>query len=208
MEEKRRLFQWSGGMGILTNLLCSMKKIKKTILWNTNWGLILISKDTLLKISWKESFFKRIYISVEQTSTSVNTDVNETRKLIGMHNYSNGCIKISTIEVLLESRIIHSRQWTEADLKNSEITCMSRIKSPKTTIDCGIDSFVNCCRSLQLQENLCVDKQMIPFKGKLDIKQYLKCKPKQWGIKSFLLCGEDGTVYDMVEYQVKTTSTP
>jgi hypothetical protein len=29
---------------------------------------------------------------------------------------------------------------------------------------------------------------MIPFKGRLGIKQYIKDKPNKWGIKAFLLC--------------------
>nr|CAI5851207.1 unnamed protein product [Callosobruchus analis] len=46
---------------------------------------------------------------------------------------------------------------------------------------------------------------MIPFKGTLSIKQYIKSKPSPWGIKSFLLCGSSGLVYDFVVYQGKTT---
>jgi hypothetical protein len=29
---------------------------------------------------------------------------------------------------------------------------------------------------------------MVPFKGRLGIKQYIKDKPNKWGIKAFLLC--------------------
>ena len=36
-------------------------------------------------------------------------------------------------------------------------------------------------------EELSVDEAMIPFKGRLRIKQYMKDKPTKWGIKAFAL---------------------
>ena len=36
-------------------------------------------------------------------------------------------------------------------------------------------------------EELSVDEAMIPFKGRLSIKQYMKDKPTKWGIKVFVL---------------------
>lgn len=43
------------------------------------------------------------------------------------------------------------------------------------------------CLALELEENLCVDEQMVPFRGHLSIKQYMKGKPTPWGSK-FLFC--------------------
>lgn len=37
--------------------------------------------------------------------------------------------------------------------------------------------------NITLEERLCIDEQIIPFKGKLDTKQYAKGKPKPWGFK-------------------------
>jgi hypothetical protein len=34
---------------------------------------------------------------------------------------------------------------------------------------------------------LCIDEQMIPFKGSLNIKQYIKNQPTKWGIKASTL---------------------
>ena len=36
-------------------------------------------------------------------------------------------------------------------------------------------------------EELSIDEAMIPFKGRLSIKQYMKDKPTKWGIKVFVL---------------------
>jgi len=38
-----------------------------------------------------------------------------------------------------------------------------------------------------VHEELAVDEAMIPFKGRLDFKQYMKDKPTKWGIKVFVL---------------------
>lgn len=61
------------------------------------------------------------------------------------------------------------------------------------------------CISLPLEECICVDEQMIPFRGQLGIKQYVKGKPCPWGIKSFMLCGASGLMHDFIIYQGSTT---
>ncbi|XP_070389530.1 piggyBac transposable element-derived protein 3-like [Dermacentor albipictus] len=68
-----------------------------------------------------------------------------------------------------------------------------------------LDVFQSKCKSLVAEERLCIDEQMVPFKGRLDIKQYVKGKPHPWGIKIFMLCGESGLVYDFLPYQGSTT---
>lgn len=61
------------------------------------------------------------------------------------------------------------------------------------------------CLSLPLETDLCIDEQMIPFKGSLIIKQYIKNKPTKWGIKLLALCGQSGLCYDFIIYQGSTT---
>jgi len=56
-----------------------------------------------------------------------------------------------------------------------------------------------------MERNICIDEQMVPFKGHLSIKQYIRNKPNPWGIKIFMLCGESGVVYDFVLYQGANT---
>lgn len=63
------------------------------------------------------------------------------------------------------------------------------------------DTILKKCTSLPMERNLCVDEMMVPFKGQLSIKQYMKGKPVKWGIKIFLLCGESGIIYNIFLYQ-------
>lgn len=58
---------------------------------------------------------------------------------------------------------------------------------------------------LPLEKNLCVDEQMIPFKGRLSIKQYIRGKPCPWGVKIFVICGQSGMPYDFIAYQGSST---
>ena len=58
------------------------------------------------------------------------------------------------------------------------------------------------------EKRLCIDEQMISFKGRLGLKQYMKGKPNPWGIKVFFLCGESGMPYNFLAYQGKTTKLP
>jgi hypothetical protein len=50
--------------------------------------------------------------------------------------------------------------------------------------------------SLSLEETLSVDEQMIPFKGSLNVKQYIKDKRTSWGVKVFCLAGKSELCYD------------
>lgn len=67
------------------------------------------------------------------------------------------------------------------------------------------NAFIKHCETLPKNTNLSVDEQMIKFKGKLGVKQYMKGKPCPWGIKNFLLCSSKEMVYNMLLYQGSTT---
>lgn len=67
------------------------------------------------------------------------------------------------------------------------------------------DAVRNRCLDLPLEQQLCVDEQMVPFTGKHVAKQYIKGKPCPRGLKIFFLCGKHGQAYDFILYQ---TSSP
>ena len=47
-----------------------------------------------------------------------------------------------------------------------------------------VDHLKNSFSNIALSEKLCIDEQMVPFKGKSGLKQYNPQKPKKWGYKS------------------------
>lgn len=48
------------------------------------------------------------------------------------------------------------------------------------------DAIRNRCLQLTIPADLCIDESMIPFKGKINVLQYIKGKPHPWGIKVFI----------------------
>uniref|UniRef100_A0A3B4GR65 PiggyBac transposable element-derived protein domain-containing protein n=1 Tax=Pundamilia nyererei TaxID=303518 RepID=A0A3B4GR65_9CICH len=63
------------------------------------------------------------------------------------------------------------------------------------------------CLKVEPEENHSIDELMIPFKGKIGMKQYIKKKPQKWGIKVFTRAGVTGLVYDFEVYTGKGTVT-
>lgn len=55
--------------------------------------------------------------------------------------------------------------------------------------------------SLDPEEYQSVDEMMIPFKGRLSIKQYIPKKPKPWGVKVWVRAGSSGYMYSFEPYQ-------
>ncbi|XP_025190428.1 LOW QUALITY PROTEIN: piggyBac transposable element-derived protein 1-like [Melanaphis sacchari] len=84
-------------------------------------------------------------------------------------------------------------------INNMDIPCNNTDKFVK--IRPLFDALNNRCRQLPVERNLSVDEQIVPFKGQLIVKQYMKGKLNPWGIKIFLLCGQSGIVYNMILYQ-------
>jgi hypothetical protein len=59
-------------------------------------------------------------------------------------------------------------------------------------------------REYNLRKNVNIDEAMIPFKGHLSIKQYIKAKPHTWGIKSWALAeSATGHIYTLQIYKGK-----
>jgi len=62
-----------------------------------------------------------------------------------------------------------------------------------------------CAANYTLHQAVTVDEAMIPFKGGLNFKQYMKNKPTKWGIKVFVLCdATNGYIYRMQIYTGKS----
>lgn len=53
------------------------------------------------------------------------------------------------------------------------------------------------------EEMVCVDEQIVPYKGKHSLNQYIPNKPKKYGYKMFLLCDSSGVVHNFDLYTGK-----
>lgn len=56
---------------------------------------------------------------------------------------------------------------------------------------------------IRKHQKLCIDEQMLTFKGNHSMKQYLAMKPKKWGFKFFVLADSRGTLLDVFPYTGK-----
>ncbi|XP_042885490.1 piggyBac transposable element-derived protein 3-like [Penaeus japonicus] len=56
---------------------------------------------------------------------------------------------------------------------------------------------------ISMGQELCIDEQMVPFKGRSCLKQYVPSKPHKYGYKFFVLAGKDGMTYDFMPYTGK-----
>eukprot|EP00102_Acyrthosiphon_pisum_P022242 XP_016659452.1 PREDICTED: piggyBac transposable element-derived protein 3 isoform X3 [Acyrthosiphon pisum] len=159
--------------------------------------------------------YTNIYAKQNNFIKYVDTTPSEMKVFVGIH-LKIGCQKPSRIRSC----------WTNEDRVNIIADNMSRnrffqLRScfhvmnnddiPENNVDKFIkvrplfNSFLKRCKELPVETNLAVDEQMVKFKGKLGVKQYMKGKPCPWGIKNFLLCSANGMVYNMILYQGSST---
>ncbi|KAK2723484.1 hypothetical protein QYM36_001971, partial [Artemia franciscana] len=65
------------------------------------------------------------------------------------------------------------------------------------------DAFRENLKKKDPEEIQSIDEQMIPFKGTIGFRQYLKDKPHSWGVKVFTRAGISGIVYHIEIYTGK-----
>lgn len=143
------------------------------------------------------------------------TNSAEIRSLFGLH-IAIGCLKFPKVRLFWDKTLyIHLFRETMSrdrffQLRNN-LHCVNNLDIP---VNCEdklykvrplYDAIRNRCTELHLEENLCIDEQIVPFRGHLSIKQYVKGKPTPWGVKIFVLCGRSGMAYDFVIYQGAST---
>lgn len=112
-----------------------------------------------------------------------------------------------SVDPLLNSPIFHSIMCRDrycailAMLSFSEVhdvSNLSRLYKIEMMIDHARQKFRH---TLVPGGKLCIDESIVPFKGRLVIKQYLPKKRNRFGIKLFVLCDvESGFIIDFIVY--------
>ncbi|CAK6981757.1 piggyBac transposable element-derived protein 3-like [Scomber scombrus] len=63
-------------------------------------------------------------------------------------------------------------------------------------------------KTIPMGEKLAVDEQMVPFKERSGLKQYLPAKQKKWGYKVLVLDGSDGVPHNFEIYAGRVVQPP
>lgn len=68
-----------------------------------------------------------------------------------------------------------------------------------------LESLSEKLRQIPPEEQQSVDEQMIPYKGRSHMKQYIRGKPHKWGYKVFARCSRSGIMHDFSVFIGKGT---
>ena len=153
-------------------------------------------------------FQSNLYASRKNPNQPLNLNLQEFEQWLGI------CMRMSI------TKISHTRlHWSALSFNEKIKSLMSRkrwetIKANLHLVDNAnlnandklakvrllIDHLQKAFREIPKEEHLCVDEQMVPFKGASSLKQYIPKKPTKWGYKMFLLAGKDGLIYDFFPF--------
>lgn len=152
--------------------------------------------------------------SVQKSGTSVKCTCSEIRKLFGAHIIM-GTLSFPRLRMYWEP---HTRIPLIAD--HFSVNMVFRLRNNLHLVDNEqgnsgddklwkvrplLDRIRQTCLSLKQEERQSIDEQMIPFKGRTIMKQFVRGKPNPVGLKNFVRCGVSGLVYDFEIYQGKST---
>ena len=155
----------------------------------------------------------------EKSGLALNTSACETEQFIGLH-------MIMSVFKMPSYRMF----WSNATRYPTVADCMSRKRFDTLRTYVHMNDNVNLkekgqpgydpcfkfrpvyydkvrgnCLKVENEEVHSIDEQIIPFKGRLAMKQYIKNKPHKWGIKVFARAGVSELVYDFEVYTGKGT---
>lgn len=102
----------------------------------------------------------------------------------------------------IKSKIHFSKNLRANTINNAEVTDSLQKIRPI------LDKLVKNFNRIPMSEYVCVDEQIIPFKGRHRLKNYMPKKPKKWGYKAFLLCDSSGLIYNFEIYTGKVIHDP
>jgi hypothetical protein len=95
--------------------------------------------------------------------------------------------------------MLHFNDNEAADNQDQEIDRIHKIRPLMQKLLTRFQDVVNP------ERNVCIDETMVPFRGRLKFKQYIKNKRHKFGIKLYKLCLESSYTYDVKIYCGKDT---
>ncbi|XP_060840869.1 piggyBac transposable element-derived protein 3-like [Rhopalosiphum padi] len=157
------------------------------------------------------SFFTNLYGVQKNTNNFKPTNTQEMKEFVAIH-LMMGVLKFPRIRMYWENNtrihiIANTMNRNRFFSIRSHFHVINNMDIPTNNHDKFIkvrplyDRIKKACLKLRTEKYLSVDEQIVPFKGHLSVKQYIRGKPNPWGIKIFLLCGQSGIVYNILLYQ-------
>lgn len=153
--------------------------------------------------------------AVQQHARFVPTNRNEIKTFVGIHilmgnlNYPRlRCYWENKLKIPMISESMPRNRFSQL---RTHLHFVNVLEKPP---DCNdgfwkvrilFETLRNRMLELGLENKLSIDEQMVPFKGKINVKQYIKGNPCPWGIKIFAICGTSGIMYDLLLYQGSST---
>lgn len=172
-----------------------------------------------------ERFFKKVTESTnihfqQSCNTLLNASETEIRAYVGItllmgvlgypriRMYWSKSFKIPLIaNTMGRNRFFKIRNYLHV-VNNLDVSDEERKLDKLWKVRPIITSFHNAVLRLPREENVSIDEQMIPFSGKVSIRQYVPRKPNPTGLKNYVLASKNGTILDFEIYQGKTTNFP
>jgi hypothetical protein len=123
-------------------------------------------------------------------------------RLPQLHLYWSRHLRIPTIaEAMSRDRFTTLRRYIHFNNNNLVIVDKNNPAYDRFyKVRLVLESVRQACLQLELEEKMSIDEQMIPFKGKSTLNQYLPNKPRKWGFKAVSRCGVSGLTYDFFLY--------
>lgn len=156
--------------------------------------------------------------SVQETSSSVNTNCSELEQFIGILIYMGIIVMPSYTDYWAQatnservSQIFSLKRFQKLrryiHFSNNENSGDSEDRLLK--IRPVFDIIVENCRKLEQEQEHSIDEMMVPYKGTRagNLRQYIQNKPHKWGYKIFMRTGVSGLIYDFLPYTGKGMAT-
>lgn len=151
------------------------------------------------------------------------TDRNEMKCFLGLLGYM-GLVKMPTIRNYWCKKQIYENSFASGVMTRNRFELLLKMWHFSDNQACPegnrifkieplIDLFIEKCQEVYTPGSVvCIDETLIPFRGRLLMKQYIPNKTHKYGLKMFKLCCNNGFTWNMKLYSGKekdaTASVP
>ena len=170
--------------------------------------------EQLLKTFVEQS---NLYSTQKNPNKPLNIDISELEQWLGLCIYFSisklpsarlhWSIHLGPLREFASS-IMSRNRWEEIKanlhlVDNNTLPADSTNRDKLFKVRPMVDHLKTEFKKIPMNQHVCIDEQMVPFKGKHSMKQYIPNKPKKWGFKFLVLCDSSGVCHDFFPYTGK-----